>query len=130
MRLGARKELGPIGLRVRLDYLATSVNDQGVRYDLAYVGGAVAALYPLNTSRILVEAGPELGYGYATQRLSNGLGFGSSLGWGGVAVMATAPLGPIRVGVDAAIGGNLMKLDFHTVVRPAASFSILALWGF
>ncbi len=129
-RLGARKEVGPVGVRVRLDYLATSVNDAGLKYDLAYVGGAVAALYPLNTSRVLVEAGPEIGYGYATQRLENRLGFASSLVWGGVAAMATAPLGPIRVGVDAAAGANLMRLDFRTTVRPAASVSILALWGF
>ncbi len=129
-RLGARKEVGPVGVRVRLDYLATTVNDAGLKYQLDYVGGAVAALYPLNTSRVLVEAGPELGYGYASQRLENRLGFGSSLGWGGLAVMATAPLGPIRVGVDAEAGGNLMRLDFKTTVRPAASFSILALWGF
>ena len=130
MRLGARKEVGPVGVRVRLDYLATSVNDAGLKYDLAYVGGAVAALYPINTSRILVEAGPELGYGYATQKLENRLGFASSLVWGGLAAMATAPVGPLRVGVDAAAGGNLMRLDFKTTVRPAVSFSILTLWGF
>ena len=129
-RLGARKEVGPIGLRVRLDYLGTSVNDQGVRYDLAYVGGAVAALYPLNASRILLEVGPELGYGYASQRLSNGLGFGSSIVWGGAAAMVTAPVGPIRVGIDAAAGVNLMKLNYHAAARPGASLSFLALWGF
>lgn len=129
-RLGARKELGPIGLRVRLDYLGKSVDDAGLRYDLAYVGGAVAALYPLNASRILVEAGPELGYGYASQRLSNGLGFGSSVLWGGIAAMVTAPVGPVRLGVDAAVGGNLMKLDYQRTIRPGASFSVLALWGF
>jgi hypothetical protein len=106
------------------------VNDQGLRYDLAYVGGAVAALYPVNASRILVEVGPELGYGYASQRLSNGLGFGSSVFWGGAAAMVTAPVGPIRVGIDAAAGVNLMKLDSHAAARPGASLSFLTLWGF
>jgi Caspase domain len=129
-RLGVRKEVGPLGLRVRLDYLGKAVNDAGVRYDLAYVGGAVAALYPLNTSRVLVEAGPELGYGYASQRLEDRRSFGSSLAWGGLALMATAPIGPVRVGLDAGAGGNLMRLDFRTTVRPAASLSLLALWGF
>jgi hypothetical protein len=130
-RVGVRKELGPIGVRVRLDYLGKAVNDAGVRYDLAYVGGAAAALYPLNTGRVLVEAGPELGYGYATQRLGQDRrSFGSSIVSGGVAVMATAPLGPLRVGVDAGVGANVMRLDFRTAVRPAGSVSLLALWGF
>ena len=130
MRLGVRKEVGPVGVRVRLDYLGKAVNDAGVRYDLAYVGGAVAALYPLNTSRVLVECGPELGYGYASQRLADRRSFGSNLFWGGVALMATAPVGPVRIGVDAALGGNLLRLDFRNTVRPAASLSVLALWGF
>jgi hypothetical protein len=129
-RLGVRKEVGPVGVRVRLDYLGKAVNDLGVRYDLAYVGGAVAALYPLNASRVLVEAGPEIGYGYASQRLSDRRSFGSNLLWGGVALMATAPAGPVRIGLDAAVGGDLMRLDFRTTVRPAASLSVLALWGF
>ena len=130
VRLGARKEVGPIGVRVRLDYLGTTVNDQGLRYDLAYFGAAVAALYPLNTSRVLVEAGPELGYGYASQRLSTGLGFHSNLFWGGLAAMVTAPVGPVRVGLDAAAGGNLMKLNYETTVRFGWSASLLVLWGF
>ncbi|BDG05122.1 caspase family protein [Anaeromyxobacter oryzae] len=130
VRLGVRKEVGPIGLRVRLDYLGKAVNDAGVRYDLGYVGGAVAALYPLNTSRILVEAGPELGYGYATQRLADRRSFGSNVFWGGAALMATAPVGRLRVGLDAALGADLLRLDFRTAVRPAASLSFLVLWGF
>ena len=125
-----RKEVGPVGVRVRLDYLGKAVNDLGVRYDLAYAGGAVAALYPLNASRVLVEAGPEIGYGYASQRLSDRRSFGSNLLWGGVALMATAPAGPVRIGLDAAVGGDLMRLDFRSTVRPAASLSVLALWGF
>jgi hypothetical protein len=129
-RLGVRKELGPVGVRVRLDYLGKAVNDAGVRYDLAYVGGAAAALYPLNASRLLVEAGPELGYGYATQRLEDRRSFGSSVVSAGLAVMATAPLGPVRVGLDAAAGANVMRIDFRTAVRPAASVSLLTLWGF
>ncbi len=44
--------------------------------------------------------------------------------------MVTAPLGPIRVGVDAEVGGNVMRLDYRTQLRPGASFSLLALWGF
>lgn len=131
-RLGVRKELGPIGLRLRLDYAGRDARDPTLgRYSVVYVGGAVAALYPLNAARVLVEAGPELGYGYATQRLSgNGRGFGSSVLWGGAAAMVTVPFGPIRLGADAAVGLQGYRLDRHDVVRPGASVSLLALWGF
>ncbi len=131
-RLGVRKELGPIGLRLRLDYAARTASDPTLgRYELAYVGGALAALYPLNASRVLIEAGPELGYGYATQRLAaNGRGFGSSVLWGGAAAMVTVPLGPIRLGADAGLGVQAFRLDGRDAVRPAASLSLLALWGF
>jgi hypothetical protein len=129
-RLGVRQEVGPVGVRLRLDYLAERVDDRGVRYDLAYVGGAVAALYPLNASRVLVEAGPELGGGYASQRLADRRSFGSSVAWAGLAAMVTAPVGPVRLGLDAAAGGNLLRLDSRRTVRPGASLSVLALWGY
>ncbi len=129
-RVGVRKELGPIGLRVRLDYLGKSVIDRGLRYDASSVGGAVAAFYPLNASRVLVEAGPEVGYAYASQTLQNRRAFASGVLWAGAAVMVTAPFGPLRVGLDAGLGMQGFKLDQRDVVRPAGSFGLLALWGF
>jgi hypothetical protein len=132
VRLGVRKEVGPIGLRLRLDFAGRSASDPTLgHYSVEYVGGALAALYPLNAARVLVEAGPELGYGYASQRLSgNGRGFGSSVFWGGAATMVTIPFGPIRLGADAAVGFQGYRLNDHNVVRPGASVSFLALWGF
>jgi len=131
LRLGVRKELGPIGLRVRLDYLGKGIDDQGIRSNLTYMGGAVAALYPLNSSRLLVEAGPEVGYGYAWQTLADRRSFGAGVFYGGLAAMATAPLGPLRVGLDAGVGAQAFPLDYRgTVVRPTASLSLLVLWGF
>jgi len=130
VQLGVRKEVGPLGVRVRLDYLGKSVDDAGVRYDLAYVGGAVAALYPLNASRILVEAGPEVGWGYAWQRLADRRSFGSDIFWAGGAAMATAPVGAVRVGLDATAGAQVLRVNSHETVRPAASLSVMALWGF
>jgi hypothetical protein len=130
--IGVRKELGPVGLRLRLDYAGKTASAARLgRYDLNYVGGALAALYPLNASRVLVEAGPELGYGYASQRItSNGRGFGSSVLWAGAAAMVTVPFGPIRLGADAGLRMQAFRLDGHGAVRPAASVSFLALWGF
>jgi hypothetical protein len=44
--------------------------------------------------------------------------------------MVTAPLGPARVGIDASLGLDVLQLDFQWTVKPAASVSVLALWGF
>ncbi|HEX8908561.1 MAG TPA: caspase family protein [Anaeromyxobacteraceae bacterium] len=129
--VGVRKEVGPFGLRVRLDYLGKSVDDTGLRYDAWYVGGAVAGLYPLNTARVLVEVGPELGFGYAWQRLAvSRKSFDSGVLSVGAAAMATAPLGPLRVGLDLGLGVQALRVNDHATARPAASLSLLALWGF
>jgi len=130
IRLGVRKEIGPMGLRVRLDYSAGTVNDHGLRFDLVYSGAAAAALYPLNTGSVLVEAGPELGGGYAWQRLEDRRSFGSVIAWGGLAAMVTAPLGPLRFGLDAGVGYQLANLNFERTLLPGAHASVLVLWGF
>ncbi|GEJ56470.1 caspase family protein [Anaeromyxobacter diazotrophicus] len=129
--VGARKELGPFGLRVRLDYLGKSADDAGLRYDAWYVGAAVAGLYPLNTGRVLVEAGPELGFGYAWQRLAvSRKSFDSGVLSLGAAGLITAPLGPLRVGLDLGLGAQALRVNERLTARPAASVALLALWGF
>jgi hypothetical protein len=131
-RIGLRKEVGPVGLRLRIDYAHRRVSDDWLRYDFGYTGGALAALYPVNTGRILVEAGVEAGYGYATQRLVE-LGrrsFSSGMLSAGAALMVTAPLGGIRVGLDASLGAHTFDLNDGRVYRPAASVALLALYGF
>jgi hypothetical protein len=131
LRLGVRKEVGPVGVRVRLDYLGGSADDHRLgHYTVGYVGGAAAVLYPLNASRILFEAGPELGLGYASQKLSSGPGFGSAMLWAGVAAMVTAPLGQVRVGLDAAAGVQAFRLNGKETAQPGGSLSVLVLWGF
>ncbi|BDG03389.1 caspase family protein [Anaeromyxobacter oryzae] len=135
-RIGVRKEVGPLGVRVRFDYAnASNVQDQWLRYDYQLTAGALAVLYPLNTGKILVEAGLEGGYGYATQKartpnVSSSLSFSSGVGLAGAALMATAPVGPIRVGLDASAGAQLFTLDGTRTVRPSASVALLALYGF
>jgi hypothetical protein len=130
VRLGLRKELGPVGLRVRFDYSWTSVTDQGIRYDWSYLAGGVAALFPLNTGAILVEAGPELGYGYARQTLGDQRNFSSGMLWAGLVAMVTAPVGPVRVGLDASFGAQAFRLNESNTVKPGASVLLLVLWGF
>jgi len=134
-RVALRQELGPIGLRLRIDYAAKSVTDEWLRYDFQYIGGALAALYPLNVGRVLVEGGLELGYGYATQRFPAGVQFSGDAGAagafsGGGALLATAPLGPLRVGLDLTGGLMLVTLDQERTVKPTGSAALLVLYGF
>jgi hypothetical protein len=129
-RIGLRKELGPIGYRLRLDLAQKSVTDRTLRYDYAYTGAALAALYPLNVGRVLVEAGVEGGYGWASQRLSDRRSFESGVGSAGAALLVTAPVRSLRVGLDASAGAQFFQLNEDRAVRPAFSAAIVALWGF
>jgi Caspase domain len=129
-RIGVRKELGPIGYRFRLDLAKKSVTDQDLVYDYTYTGGALAALYPLNVGRVLVEAGVEGGYGWASQRLRDRRSFEAGVASAGGALLATAPVWRLRVGVDASAGAQVFNLNEGRVVRPAFSAAVLALWGF
>jgi hypothetical protein len=129
-RIGLRKELGPIGWRLRLDLAQKQVTDQELVYDYAYAGGALAALYPVNVGRILVEAGIEGGYGWATQRLPDRRSFEAGVGSASAALLVTAPVRGVRVGIDASGGVQLFELNGSRTVRPAFSAAALALWGF
>jgi hypothetical protein len=118
-------------MRLRIDYAnAQSVKDDWLRYDFGYTGGALAALYPLNVGRVLLEGGVEVGYGYATQRLPDRRSFASGMGSLGAAFMVTAPFGPLRAGLDVSLGAQLMRLDRERTVRPGASAALLVLYGF
>lgn len=131
-RVALRHEVGPIGLRVRLDYAGTAVRDQWLKYDFSYIGGAAALLYPLNVGRILVEGGIEGGYGYATQRLTETghRSFAAGVSSGGLAMLVTAPMGPLRTGLDVSAGAHFFKLNDKVAVRPGASAALLVLYGF
>jgi hypothetical protein len=129
-RIGVRKELGPIGLRLRLDRVQKQVTDEGLVYDFGYTGGSLAALYPLNAGRVLFEAGLEGGWGYATQRLRDRRSFEAGMGSAGAALLVTAPVRSVRVGVDASAGAQVFDLNGKRAVRPAFSAALLALWGF
>jgi hypothetical protein len=130
LRLGVRKELGAVGLRVRIDYMGKSAYDQGITYGLTYYGAALGVLHPVNAARVLIEAGPEIGYGYASQTFANRKSFGSGVLWAGAAAMATAPVGPFRLGLDAAVGLQRLRLNGSDTLKPAFSAAALALWGF
>jgi hypothetical protein len=44
--------------------------------------------------------------------------------------MVTAPLGQVRVGLDAAVGVQAFRLNGKETVQPGGSLSLLVLWGF
>jgi hypothetical protein len=129
-RVGVRKELGPVGLRFKLDLARKRVTDQTLVYDYTYTGGSLAALYPVNAGRVLVEAGLEGGYGWATQRLLDQRSFEAGVGSFGGALLVTAPVGSVRVGVDASAGAQIFDLNGSRGIHPAFSAALLALWGF
>jgi hypothetical protein len=128
-RVGVRKEVGPVGVRVRLDYLESR-----------------------STTRACATTSPTWGSGgrpVPAQRLAHPGGGrpGGRLrvclaAAGGSPQLRVEPVscGPRddghraaragRVGVDASLGLDVLQLDFQWTVKPAASVSVLALWGF
>jgi len=114
-----------------MDYTWKSGRDpSGYAYDFGYSGGALGVLYPLNVGRVLVEAGLEAGYGYATERYAGQRTYASGVGTGAGVLMITAPFGPIRLGLDASLGAQYLKLGQASPVQPAASLALLAVYGF
>ena len=128
--VGLRKEVGPVGLRARLEYATAHVSQPSLNYDFSLVSGTLAALYPLNVDRVLIEAGPVVGYGYASQIRADRRSFDTDMLIGGAAFMLTAPLGPVRMGIDGMIGVQRFTLDQSATLRPTASGALLVLYGF
>jgi len=130
-RVGARKELGPVGLRIAFEWAGKSgVSDPPLSYDFAYYGGSAALLWPVNESAVLVELGPRISGGYATQRLASSASFSSAVLGAGAAVMATAPIGPVRVGLDLDASALVLRLNERTAVRPGGTAALLLMFGF
>jgi hypothetical protein len=131
-RVALRHEVGPLAMRLRLDYAASTVTDQSLKYDFTYVGGVLGAFYPLNVGSFLLEGGLEGGYGYATQRLKDfgQQSFASGMPYGGAALFATMPLGSFRLGLDVSGGVHYTKLNDKKTFLPGASAALLFLYGF
>ena len=130
VRAGVRKEFGPVGLRVAFDWAGKNVSGGAIDYQFQYFGGSVALLWPLTESAFFLEVGPQLTGGYAAQSLPASPGFSSGIFGAGATAMATLPIGPLRIGLDASVSAQLYKLNDQTVVRPGASAGLLLLFGF
>ncbi len=129
-RGGFRREVGQLAVRVHGDYLFKDVVDRSFRYGYSRVGGGAALLTPVLGSRHLLEAGVDLGYGYATQSLPDGRRFSAHDLTGGLAVVASAPLGRMRLAFDGMFGGTAFRLDRTETVKPVAIASLVLLYGF
>ncbi|HEX4384998.1 MAG TPA: caspase family protein [Myxococcales bacterium] len=129
LQIGARQEVGPFGLRLRITGMQRDANDAALHYSFLYLGGAGALLTPFPLGPVLLEVGPEAGLGYVSQKLNSGASASApDLGASGVA-MATFRTGPFRMGLDVSAGAHLFKLDGQATIRPSATFGLLFLYG-
>jgi hypothetical protein len=130
VRGGVRREIGPAGLLVSLDYALAGVTDGGLSYDYSRLGADVALLLPVAGGRRLVEAGVLAGWGWATQTLRDRRTFHAGDATAGFLVRASVPIGRLRGAIDLAAGGRAFELNGSRAVRPAGSLSFAVLYGF
>ena len=129
-RGGFRREIGQLALRFHGDYMFKDVADGNFHYGYSRVGGGAALLTPIVGSKYLLEAGVDLGYGYATQSLRDGRHFSAHDFTGGLAVVASVPVGRMRLAFDGMFGGTAFKLDRSETVKPVTIASVVLLYGF
>jgi Caspase domain len=129
-RGGFRREIGQLAVRFHADYMFKDVSEGALRYGYSRIGAGAALLTPVIGSKHLVEAGVDLGYGYARQSLRDGRSFSAHDITGGLAVVASAPIGRMRIAFDGMFGGTAFKLDRSEAVKPVVIGSLVLLYGF
>lgn len=130
VRAGVRKEFGEVGLRVSFDWAGKGVSGATLDYSFQYFGGSAALLWPVTEGALFVEVGPQITGGWATQSFPASPSFSSGIFGVGGAMMATVPVGPLRLGLDLSIAAQLYRLNDGTVVKPGGSAGLLLLFGF
>jgi hypothetical protein len=135
-RAGFRREIGQLALRFHGDYVFKDVNDPSPApgrpsaYGYSRVGIGGALLTPVVGSKYLLEAGVDLASGYAQQSWRDGQHHSAYDVTGGLAVVASAPIGRMRLAFDGVFGGSAFKLNDATTVKPVAVASLVLLYGF
>jgi hypothetical protein len=130
LRAGVRREIGPVGLVVHADFSATSgTSSTAGSFNLTRFGGGATALYPLTGSRVLLEGGLDLGAGWNTQSMGDGRHFETGDVTAGAALRLSFPLGSWRAAVDGTGGVQTLKVNDSRVVRPAATLTLVVLYG-
>jgi hypothetical protein len=130
IRAGLRREVGPAGLVLSLDYAFKDVTDQGETYAYQRVGGELALLLPVAGSERLLEGGVMAGYGWATQTWRDHRSFSAGDATAGALLRWSLPVGRLRAALDLEAGGRIFELDGKRTLRPAAGVSAVLLYGF
>jgi hypothetical protein len=136
LRVGMRREVGTasLALRLHVDYTTKDVLDKSApgafSYGYSRIGGGGALLTPVVGGKYLLEAGVDLAYGWNTQTLHDGRSFKVGDLTGGLAVVASAPIGRMRLALDCMFGGTAFKLNKAATVKPVAIASVVVLYGF
>ena len=129
VRAGFRRELGAFALRVRVDGAQASGGSGAERFTLSRVGTAATFLLPVAGGRRLLEAGVEVGGGWSSQSLRDGRSFTGGDATAGLNVVASAPLGRLRMALDLSAGGRAFELNGSRVVKPAGAVTAVLLYG-
>ena len=131
IRAGARREVGPAGLITTLEYAFADVNDRGKVYGYSRFGGSMALVLPIAGGKRLLEGGVFAGYGWATQTWKDDRRTYTAGDFtGGFALRTSVPIGRLRAAFDLDGGVRYFELNGRPTARPAASGSLVVLYGF
>jgi hypothetical protein len=131
VRAGLRREVGPAGLITTLEYAFADVKDRGQVYGYSRFGGSMALVLPIVGGRRLLEGGAFAGYGWATQTWkADRRTYTAGDLTGGFALRSSVPIGRLRAALDLDAGLRYFELNGRRAARPAASGSLVVLYGF
>jgi hypothetical protein len=128
LRVGLRKELGELGLRIQAEVARKNVRDQALQYTFWSGSGAAALVMPLLDGPVFLEGGVLGGYSVASQAAS-GASYTAAGPLAGGVLQATMLFGRVRLGLDLQAEARFFRLNDAATVRPAASLSLVALFN-
>jgi hypothetical protein len=129
LRVGGRQELSDLAVRFQLDLARGNVAGPAATYSFTHVGGAAGLLAPFPVLGALLEAGAQVGYGWASQSLASGRTASAGAPNAALVAQLSYATGPLRLGLDGAAGAWAFKLNGAVTVRPMASLALVALYG-
>jgi len=129
LRAGLRREVGPFGLVVHVDYAVGDVTMGGLPTSYTRLGGGATLLYPLLGSRTLLEGGVDVGAGWNTQGLQDGRHYTTGDVTGALALRLSVPLGRLRAALDVAGGARNTTFNDTREWFPAFGATVVVLYG-
>jgi hypothetical protein len=110
-RVGLRRDVGALRLSAAFEYLQTRADDRGLRYRYASVGGTLQASAALFERFVRMDAGLRGGWAWNTQTLDSGARYGAGGTSLGFVLTAEAPVGPVRIGLEAEGGARWVHVN-------------------